>query len=129
MGFYSHFAGQSALAVQHLEKADRISPVETNRKIAFLSMAYFMNGDYAKSVKFMKEWIQKYQVGNPIPYVFLPAALVLLEKTDEAAIEAAKYRELNPDFRLSEWRYIDLYKLPENRQRLYEAARRAGLPE
>jgi adenylate cyclase len=129
MGFYSHFAGQSALAVQHLEKADRISPVETNRKIAFLAMAYFMNGDYAKSTKFMKEWIQKYPLGNPIPYVYLSAALVLLEKTDEAATEAANFRGLSPDFRLSKWRYIDLYKVPENRQRLYEAAKRAGVPE
>ncbi len=129
MGFYLHFAGQSALAVQHLEKANRISPVETGRKLAFLAMAYFMNGDYAKSAKFLKEWTQKYPIGTPIPYAFVPAALVLLGKTDEAATQVAKYRELFPDFRLSKWSYINLYKLAENRQRLYEAAKRAGVPE
>jgi len=129
MGFYAHFAGQSALAVEHLERANRISPVETVRKLSFTAMAYFMNGDYAESAQTWKRRIDKYPVGNPISFVFLSAALVKLGKLDEAAAVAAKYRELNPDFRLSKWRYIDLYKSEENRNRLYNAAKKSGLPE
>jgi len=129
MGFYAHFAGQSALAVKHLERAHRISPVETVRKLSFMGMAYFMNGDYAKSVEIWKKRIDTYPVGNPIPYVFLSAALVRLGKLDEAAAVAAKYRELNPRFRLSRWRYIDLYKSAEDRKRLYDGAKKAELSE
>jgi len=94
-----------------------------------MAMAHFMNGDYAKSVEIWERRIKNYPVGNPISYVFLAAALVLLDRPNEAAAVAAKYRELNPSFRLAKWRYIDLYKSAENRKRLYEAAKRAGFPQ
>ena len=49
-----------------------------------------MNGDYAKSAKLLNEWTHKYPIrGNPIPYVYIPAELVLFGKTDEAATQVA----------------------------------------
>lgn len=129
MGFYAHFAGQSALAVEHLEKADRISPVDTVRKLSFLAMGYFMNENYEKSALIWEKRIRNYPVGNPIPYVYLAAAFVLLNRPSEAAAVAAKFRELNPEFRLSKWHYIDTYKTAENRSRLYDAAKKAGIAE
>ena len=129
VGFYAHFAGQSALAVEHMEKAHRISPADTVRKSSFLAMAYFMNRNYDKSVETWRWRMRKYPVGNPIPHVMLAAGLDLLGRTDEAAKVAAKFRDLRPSFRLSKWRYIKLYKSAENRKRLYDAAKRAGIPE
>jgi len=128
-GFYAHFAGQSAVAVEHLERANRISPTENVRNLSFRAMAYFMNGNYSKSVNLWRRRLRKHSAGNPISYVFLAAALVLIDKPDEAAVVVAKYRDLNPGFRLSNWRYIDFYKSAENRKRLYEAAKKAGMPE
>ena len=129
LGFYLTFAGQSAVAVEHLEVAHRISPVETVRGLAFLANAYFMNGEYAKSEALRKRRIQNFPVRNPNPYVWLAATQWLLGKTDDAASTAAKLRAFRPSFRLSKWRYFDTYKLPENRSRLYDAARNSGIPE
>ena len=128
-GFYAHFAGDHGAAVEHLERANRISPIDTSRKVAFMAMAYFMKGDYAKSVRYWEKRFRAAPIGSPIPYVYMCAALELHGKSDEAAVLAAKYRALNPKFRLSKWRYIALYKSAADRKRLYEAAKRAGIPE
>jgi len=37
--------------------------------------------------------------------------------------------KLNPEFNLSGWRWIRTYKSPADRQHLYDAAKRAGIPE
>ena len=129
MGFFAHFAGQPALAVSHLQKADRLSPVDTVRKLSFLAMAHFMNGDYAKSVAIWDRRIRKYSVGNPIPYVYMCSALVHLNRRLDATRCAAKYRELNPKFQLGRWGYVNLYKRVEDRKRLLDGAKQAGIPE
>jgi adenylate cyclase len=128
MGFYLNFAGQSALAVKHLEKAKRISPVDSVRGLAFLANAYFMNGNYAKSEELRKKRIEKIPVRNPNPYIWLAATQLLLGKTEEAAATAESLRRVRPDFRLSKWRYFDTYKSLENRKRLHDAAVKAGIP-
>jgi outer membrane protein assembly factor BamD (BamD/ComL family) len=92
-------------------------------------MAYFMKGDYVKSVEYWEKRIRNYPVGHPIPHVYYSAVLTMLGKSREAAAVAATSREMHPNFRLSEFRYIKQYKLPENRKRLVDAAIRAGIPE
>jgi len=129
MGFYLTFAGQSALAVKHQEIAARMSPIDSVRGLAFLANAYFMNGDYAKSEALRRKRIDNFPVRNPNPFVWLAATQSLLGKSAEAAATAAELQRIRPDFRLSNWRYFDSYKLEENRKRLYDAAVRAGIPE
>lgn len=129
MGFYLTFSGKSALAIKYLEVAKRISPVDSVRGLAFLANAYFMSGDYAKSEELRLKRINNFPVRNPNPYVWLAATQTLLGKTEEASLTAAKLKRIRPNFRLSEWRYFDSYKSPENRVRLYKAALAAGLSE
>lgn len=129
MGFYQYFAGHPALAVNHLEIARRISPIDTLRGVAFLANAYFMNGDYAKSEELRLIRIREFRVGNPNSYVWLAATQAQLGKSTEAKATAEKVRQLWPDFRLSQWGLVRAFKSPENRQRLYDAAAKAGLPE
>ena len=88
-----------------------------------------LNGNYGESVKGWNRRIGQFPVGNPNPYVYLAAAQTLLGKTEDAAATAVKLRKLYPKFRLSTWRYIDTFRSSENRERLYNAAKRAGVPE
>ena len=129
MGFYLQFTGQSALAVKHLETARRLSPIDTVRGLAFSGMAYFMNGDYEKSEEIWKKRVDKFPIGNPNPYLFLAATQSMLGKTDDAAATAERLRRHMPNFRLSKWRFVRIYKSAEKRKRLYDAAKRAGIPE
>ena len=100
MGFYLQFAGESALAVEHLLLAKRLSPVESVRDIAFLAFAQFMNRNYAESVRLNTERARKFpRSTNPNVGVVWAAAYTLLERSEE------------------------------NRTRLYNAAKKSGVPE
>jgi adenylate cyclase len=129
MGLYLQFAEQPGKAIEYLERAQRLNPVDTVRKLVFLGFAYFMNGDYEKSEAVFRKRMDKFPVNNELNYVFYAANLVMLGRTEDAARQAEMVLKLNPDFNLSGWRWIRTYKSPADRRHLYDAARRAGIPE
>ena len=57
------------------------------------------------------------------------AVYTLLKRPEEASTVVKNLLETHPDFNLSQWKYGKLWKLEENRTRLYDAAKRAGIPE
>lgn len=127
-GLYQQFAGESAKAIEHLELAKRMNPVDTDRNTAFLGMAYFMNGDYAKAEEFWKRRNEKFPVGSTMPYVFLAASYALQNKAGEAVPVVEELRRAFPEFRLENWGWSRSYHLEENRERLHRGARTAGVP-
>ena len=130
MGFYLQFAGNAALALEHLLIARRLSPVVTVRDLAFLALAQFMNRNYDEYVRIIKERYRKFPGKlNRNNQVMLAAAYSLLDRPSDARAEVKKLLEAYPDFNLSEWRYGNLWKSEENRMRLYNAAKKAGVPE
>jgi len=129
MGLYLQFAGQPGKAIEYLERAQRLNPVDTVRKLVFLGLAYFMNGDYEKSEAVFRKRMDKFPVNNELNHVFYAANLVMLGRTEDAARQAEMILKLNPDFNLSGWRWIRTYKSPADRRHLYDAAKRAGIPE
>mgnify|MGYP000181289563 CR=1 FL=1 len=129
MGLYLQFAGQPGKAIEHLERAQRLNPVDTVRKLAFLGFAYFMNRDYQKSEAILRKRFEKFPVNNELNYVFYAANLAMLGRSEDAARQAEMVLKLNPDFNLSGWRWINTYKSPADRRHLYDAAKRAGVPE
>jgi adenylate cyclase len=131
MGFYLQFAGESALAVEHLLLANRLSPVVTLRDLAFLAIAHFMNRNYAESVQIYTEMYRNFPRRMRIPPIFVgsAAAYTLLERPEEAATVVKRLLETHPNFNLSQWKYGNLWKSEENRTRLYNAAKQAGIPE
>lgn len=130
MGFYLNFAGQSALAVKHLELANSLSRLDTIRGLDFLGMAYFMDGNYARCTETWLKRHEKFGIPHyPIGHVFLAAAQALLDKMAGAKDTVDRFRRLSPKFRMSKWLWINNFKLQENRTRLYNAAVKAGIPE
>jgi len=130
MGFYLNFAGQSASAVEFLETANDLSRIDTIRGLDFLGMAYFTEGEYARCEE---TWIRRFESlgipDYPIGHVFLAAAQASQGKKDITAATVERFKRLFPDFRMSEWLWINNYKKPEDRKRLYDAAIMAGIPE
>jgi TolB-like protein/class 3 adenylate cyclase len=130
MGFYLQFAGEAALAVEHLLLARRLSPVVTARDLAFLAYAHFMNRNYAEAVRLFTELHRKFPRGKtPNNSTTLAAAYTLLERPEKAAALVEWVRENHPEFNLSQWKYFNSWKSEENRSRLYNAAKQAGIPE
>jgi len=122
MGFYLQFAGESERAVEHLLVAKRLSPVESVRDRAFMSMAQFMNRNYDETVRLGRR-------NSKNGRVMLAAAYTLLDRPDKAAEIVTKLLETHPNFNLSQWSYGKLWEAEENRARLYNAAKQAGIPE
>jgi tetratricopeptide (TPR) repeat protein len=130
MGFYLQFAGDAALAVEHLLLANRLSPVVTLRDLAFLAFAQFMNRKYSEVVRITMERDQKFPGRrNSNSSVVLAATYILLERPEEAAAVVKVLMDAHPDFNLSQWRYGKLWNSEENHTRLYNAAKNAGIPE
>ena len=127
MGFYLQFAGESALAVEHLLLANRLSPVVTVRDLAFLNLAQFMNRNYSEVVRTSQERERKFPGRrSPTFSVVLAAAYTLLERPEEATAVVKKLLETHPSFNLSQWKYLESWQSEENRTRLYNAAKKAG---
>jgi adenylate cyclase len=130
MGFYLQFAGEAAPAVQHLQLANRLSPVVTARDLAFLAYAQFMNRNYTEAVRLFTELHRKFPRGKtPNNSTALAAAYTLLERPEEAAELVKWIRKNHPEFNLSQWKYINSWKIEENQERLYNTAKKAGIPE
>ena len=127
-GLYLQFAGEPAEAVEHLELAKRMNPVDTDRNLAFLGMAYFMNQDYAKAEVFWSKRMEKFPTGSPMGYVFLAASQSLSGSSSAASETAKKLHEAYPGFSLESWGWSKTYLVKENRERLLHGARMAGIP-
>lgn len=127
-GLYLQFAGKAAEALEHLELAKRMNPVDTDRNLAFLGMAYFMNEDYVKAEEYWTRRLEKFPSGTPMALVFLAASHASRGNTSEANQAAKRLREAYPNFSLDTWGWSQSYHLPENRERLHRAAKMAGVP-
>jgi adenylate cyclase len=127
-GLYLQFAGESAEAVKHLELAKRMNPVDTDRNLAFLGMAYFMNQDYTKAEDLWSRRMEKFPTGSPMGYVFLAASQSLSGSSSAASETAKKLQEAYPGFSLETWGWSKTYLVDENRERLLHGARMAGIP-
>ena len=129
-GFYLFRANKSALAVKYLEIADNLSRVPTYRGLAFLGIAYFMDGNYAKSEETWNRAVKSIGlVKHPALHVYLAASQFALNKTDEAAATAERWHRMNKDFRISKWKSLKSYKSEEFQKRLIELAVKAGIQE
>jgi TolB-like protein/class 3 adenylate cyclase len=130
MGFYLQFAGEADLAVEHLLLARRLSPVVSVRDLAFMGNAQFMNGNYAEVVRLNSERDRKFPGRwSPSRSVVIAATYTLLERPEEAAAIVKELLDTHPNFNLSQWKFGKLWKSEVNRAHLYNAAKKAGIPE
>lgn len=130
MGFYLNFAGQSEMAVKFLEIANELGRVDTIRGLDFLAMAYFTDARYEACED---TWLRRFErLGTPTyphAHVMLAACQFLAGKPESAEASVERFLALSPAFRMSGWKWIENYKLPEHRERLYNAATAAGIRE
>jgi len=130
MGYYLNFAGQADAAIGYLERANTLSRVDTIRGLGFLGMAYFTAGRFSECEAVELKRFEKFGApSQPVGHIFLAAAQASLDKLERAAATVAQFSRIMPAFRLSNWAWLQNYKLPEKRAQLYRAAIKAGIPE
>ncbi|MEX0853283.1 MAG: adenylate/guanylate cyclase domain-containing protein [Bauldia sp.] len=122
-------ADQFALAIEHAEKALRLSPNDPlNYHPRFaLAIASLFTGRLEDAVRYATLTTQA-KPSFDAPYTFLIAALVNLDRLDEAQAAGARLLKFVPHFRISSFLRADYWR-PPRMEMLAAGLRKAGLPD
>jgi adenylate cyclase len=129
-GWIRCFVGQPDLAIKHLERAIRLSPLDPQRPgmLAAIAAAHFAAGRFdvaaSLSTKAMLE-----QSNNFIAALVAAASNALAGNMDAARKATELVRASDPDFRIQSVKYRLPHRQPEVLARWEDALRKAGMPE
>lgn len=125
-GYTRVFLGDPGLAIQHLEQAVRLSPLDPLIFIVYngLALAHFFSGHYDQAAAAAEKAGRNYITG----VLMLAVSLALAGLKDESENALSRLRELDPD--LSAAKFAELWPLrrPEDCARFQEGMRKLGLP-
>jgi adenylate cyclase len=129
-GWIRCFNGQQDLAVEHLERAVRLSPVDPQRPgmLAAIAAAHFSAGRFDAASSLSKTAMLE-QSNNFIAALVAAAANAMAGNLDVATHAMERVCELDPNFRLHKVKYRLPNRQPETIALWEDALRRAGLPE
>jgi adenylate cyclase len=122
--------GDDATAVDHAERAIRLSPFDPLLYLPYVGLAYahFAAGRFEEAAAAAHRASQS----NPkfsMPYVLHAAALANLGRGEEARVVADGLREVEPDLTVSTAIRSARFANPDKNTELADALLRAGLPE
>ncbi len=129
-GWQRIYLGEPDLAIEHFNRAMRLSPFDPFTFLAHggLAHAHFFAGRCDEALL----WAQKAIQGRPSWLAGLrivAAAAGLSGRLEDAQQALASSREIDPGASLSRIRRVRLFRRPEDLARLEDGLRRAGLPE
>jgi tetratricopeptide (TPR) repeat protein len=129
-GYVRVWLGDSDRAIDHLQRAMRLSPVDI---LMFLmqgatATAHFIAGRDDEAFA----WAEKSAQRNPFivgPTRIAAASAAYLGRSEDAAKYLARVLQIDPGLALSNLGERINFRQPQDRARLAEGLRRAGLPE
>jgi adenylate cyclase len=122
--------GDDAMAVDHAERAIRLSPFDPLLYLPYVGLAYahFAAGRFEEAATAASRASQS----NPkfsMPYVLHAAALAKLDRREEAGVVADRLRQVEPDLTVSTAIRSARFADPGKNTELGDALLLAGLPE
>jgi adenylate cyclase len=129
-GWIRCFIGQQELAIEHLERAVRLSPVDPQRSgmLAAIAVAHFAAGRFDIAAALAKTALLE-QPSNFIAAIVAAGANAMAGNLDAATRAMVQVRECDPHFRIRKVNSRLPHRQPEVLARWEDALRRAGLPE
>jgi tetratricopeptide (TPR) repeat protein len=129
-GWVHMYALQPETAILHLERARRLSPKDLYSWYTWTALArVFLQVGRDQDAIIAAQAALQYAPNAVIAWMPLTGALALAGRLDEARAAAARWLELEPSYRLSEYRTACEKISPVASLRLLEGLRLAGLPE
>ena len=121
--------GEDSRAIEHARIGIRLSPYDPLVHVPYIGLAYahFFTGNFVEAASAAS----RAAAANPrfsVPRYLHTAALVCLDRLDEAKMQADALLQLQPGFTLSGLASGNI-TTPERMSMLTDALRRAGLPE
>ena len=129
-GLILAFAGRLELGIEPVEQAIRLSPQFINSPYLNLrSIIMALARDYDGAARSYEQNIARHGPVGPPVMAFAAATYRALGKRDDAAHAAADLAARFPAFRLANWNFPHLLKSPDDRRRIHDLMRAAGVPE
>ena len=97
-----HMSDRTGDAFEPINTAIRLNPNYSAEYLGILSQAYFWEGDYETSLRYIEEAIER-NTNHLYWHVFAAATYVRLNRLDDAEWERVQTMELNPRFSLEDW--------------------------
>jgi TolB-like protein len=129
-GWIRAFLGEPEVAIEHLMRAMRLSPLDPLTFLAEggIAWAHFFAARYDE----MAQWAEKAIQERPT-YVqgmrMAAAGHALAGRTEEAQTMMARVRQINPELRISDLKNVIGFFGSDDLARYSEGLRKAGLPE
>ena len=137
IGLSTMYLGDPERALQWFAKAERISPRDPGRWtwLDGRGHALILLGRNDEAIRALNSALDA-NPKNVAPHAFLAAAYALLGRSDEARAALAAYEQMRPGTRISTFRsrspvplVLTSAKHQQQRERLNEGLRKAGMPE
>jgi adenylate cyclase len=130
LGITLLFAGEGEQACAAAERALRIDPQFTNGPyLNLLGISKFVSGRYEEAIEVYRRNVARGgPIGLPMLHVWV-ACYVATGQMEEARSTADELLNFFPQFSLSSFRMLHMYRKPEDTQRLIGYLRQAGLPD
>ena len=122
--------GEPEVALNHFERAMRLSPLDLNAfsTQAGAASAHLFAGHYDEASSWAERSLRE-QPGHTPPLRVLAASSALAGRLEDAHAAIARLRQLEPAFRISDLRDRTPLRRPQDLATLADGLRRAGLPE
>jgi adenylate cyclase len=120
------FAGRYEEAISEYKKAIRLNPIPPNYYLYSLGISYAWTGQYEKAIKWCEKAVNQ-QPNDIFALILMASVYNFSGRDEEAQTEAAKVLRINPKFSLEEYAKKIKYKNQDDKDRVIEALRKAGL--
>jgi tetratricopeptide (TPR) repeat protein len=129
-GWARCYNGDYDVAIEHIGRAERLSPVDPQRWQFQLAkcLAHFGAERYDAAVGLARTVIQRHP-NQPAGFIHLARSAALAGQLEEARRAMARALELNPALSLRRDALVPVMRKNEDRDRLIKAYRLAGMPE
>jgi adenylate cyclase len=129
-GLILAFAGQPELGIEPVERAMRLNPQFVNGPYLNVHCVIkIMAQEYDGAVQSFEENIARHGPIGPPVLAWVASAYSALGRLDDAERTMAQLATSFPAFRLGNWNFFKLIKSPDDRRRLHDLMRAAGVPE
>jgi TolB-like protein/Tfp pilus assembly protein PilF len=125
MGLLSAYLGNSADAIQWINKALRLNPYPPEWYRTWLGMAYYVGRHYEQAIANLNPRMAP----GPWGRMYSAASFAQLNRMDEARAQLAECRALRPRGSLMEYASAEPFKNAGDRDHLIQGLRKAGLSE
>jgi TolB-like protein/tetratricopeptide (TPR) repeat protein len=129
-GLVNGWLGRPEAEIERATRAVRLSPLDPLTSLAFtiIGAGHFLVGRYDEASSWVEKTLRE-QANWAGAARVAAASHALAGRLDQAQKAAARLRQIDPTFRISDFRRMHPFRRPEDLARFEEGLRKAGLPE